>query len=179
MFRFMTLVLLAGASSAALVQESTAEEWRVGAELVAAGGKPAGSVALMDTPNGVLLQVTIEPGALATGQHAMHIHATGDCSDADAGFEKAGGHYNPAEAEHGFIPEAGPHAGDMSNILVVDGQKSEVSAFNPMVRFTEGDAPLFDDDGSALVIHAGTDDYQSQPSGNAGDRIACAELNAN
>jgi Cu-Zn family superoxide dismutase len=173
------LVLLTGASSAALVQDSTAEEWRVGAELVAAGGKPAGAVALMDTPNGVLLQVTIEPGALAVGQHAMHIHATGDCSDADAGFEKAGGHYNPAEAEHGFVPEAGPHAGDMPNIVVVDGQKSEVSAFNPMVRFTEGDAPLFDDDGSALVIHAGTDDYQSQPSGNAGDRIACAVLTAN
>ena len=179
MLRWTMLVLLAGASSAALAQESAAEEWRVGTELVAAGGKPAGLVALMDTPNGVLLRVTIEPGGLAAGQHAMHIHATGDCSDADAGFEKAGGHYNPAEAEHGFIPEAGPHAGDMPNIVILDGQKSEVSAFNPMVRFSEGDAPLFDDDGSALVIHAGTDDYQSQPSGNAGDRIACAALTAN
>jgi Cu-Zn family superoxide dismutase len=174
MLRLTVLMLLAGVSSAAVAQE-----WRVGAELVAAGGKPAGLVALMDTPHGVLLQVTIEPGALAAGQHAMHIHATGNCSDADAGFEKAGGHYNPREGEHGFIPEAGPHAGDMPNIVVVDGQKSEVTAFNAMVRFTEGDAPLFDDDGSALVIHAGTDDYQSQPAGNAGDRIACAALTDN
>jgi Cu-Zn family superoxide dismutase len=45
-----------------------------------------------------------------------------------------------------------------------------------MVRLGEGDAPLLDADGSALVIHAGVDDYQSQPSGNAGDRVACAEI---
>ncbi len=179
MLRLTFLVLLAGASPAALAQDSTPAESRLSLPIVAAGGQPAGTVEMADTPNGVLLDVTLEAGVLPAGNHAMHIHETGDCSDVDAGFEKAGEHYNPAGAEHGFIPEPGPHAGDMPNIMVVDGQKSEVSAFNHMVRFEEGDAPLFDDDGSALVIHAGIDDYESQPSGDAGDRIACAELTAN
>jgi Cu-Zn family superoxide dismutase len=46
------------------------------------------------------------------------------------------------------------------------------------VRFRDGDAPLLDADGSALVVHAGADDYESQPSGASGDRIACAEIKA-
>lgn len=179
MLRLSMLVLLAGASPTALAQDSAPKESRLSLPIFAAAGEPAGIVEMTDTPNGVLLELTLEPGVLAAGEHAMHIHETGDCSDGDAGFEKAGGHYNPASAEHGFIPEPGPHAGDMPNMLIVDGQKTEVSAFNPMVRFAEGDAPLFDDDGSALVIHGGTDDYESQPSGDAGDRIACAELTAN
>jgi Cu-Zn family superoxide dismutase len=176
MWRTAVLALVAGVSTAALAQDTT--ESSRSAELLAKGGEPAGTVDLMDTPNGVLIDLSVESGTLPAGEHAMHIHETGDCSDVEA-FESAGGHYNPARAEHGFIPEPGPHAGDMPNVVIADGQKTQVREFNAMVRFTEGDAPLFDDDGSALVIHAGSDDYQSQPSGDAGDRIACAELTAN
>ena len=123
----------------------------------------------------MLLVATFEAGALPAGEHAIHFHATGDCSDTDK-FEKAGGHYNPTEAEHGYLHEKGPHAGDMPNFTVVEGAPAKVSAFDPMVRLSEGDAPLLDDDGSALVVHAGADDYTSQPAGNSGDRIACAEI---
>ena len=105
----------------------------------------------------------------------MHFHEKGDCSDT-AAFETAGEHHNPTRAEHGYIPEAGPHAGDLPNISVADGEATEVSAFSSMTRFNGGEAPLLDADGSAFVIHAATDDYCSQPSGEAGDRIACAEL---
>jgi Cu-Zn family superoxide dismutase len=174
-----TLIFLSGASSVAFAQGTAPEESQLSVPIFAAGGKPAGILEMTDTPNGVLLDVTFEPGVLPAGEHAMHIHQVGDCSDVDAGFKKAGDHYNPAAAEHGFVPEGGPHAGDMPNMVIVDGQKTEVRGFNPMIHFSEGDAPLFDDDGSALVIHAKPDDYASQPSGEAGDRIACAELTAN
>jgi Cu-Zn family superoxide dismutase len=143
--------------------------------LIAKGGEPAGTITITDTPNGVLVSTKLKEGAVEAGEHGMHFHEVGDCSDTEK-FEKAGGHYNPAGAEHGFLPEAGPHAGDMPNIVVAEGQETEFSAFNPAVRLTEGDAPLLDDNGSALVIHAGPDDYASQPSGKSGDRVACAEL---
>ncbi|MBK1622742.1 superoxide dismutase family protein [Afifella marina] len=131
-----------------------------------------GEAHLTDTPNGVLVQVVINEGALKPGEHALHFHETGDCSDAPD-FKKSGGHYNPTDAKHGIMTEGGMHAGDMPNFEVVDGQATNIDVFNTRVRFNEGDAPLMDDDGSALMIHAGADDYTSQPSGDAGSRVGC------
>jgi Cu-Zn family superoxide dismutase len=174
MWRLAAIAALVSCPAIALAQDSAAQS-NASAPIVGTGGKAAGTVELTDTPNGVLIVATFEPGALAAGEHAIHVHEKGDCSDT-AKFETAGGHYNPAGAEHGYMPEAGPHAGDMPNFVAVEGQPTKVSLFNDMVRFKDGEAPLFDADGSALVVHANPDDYQSQPSGNAGDRIACAEL---
>jgi Cu-Zn family superoxide dismutase len=173
-----TTALLVSLPALALAQATTPEESRLSVPLFAKGGQPAGTIDLTNTPNGVIVVATLQAGALPAGEHAMHFHQVGDCSDTEA-FESAGDHHNPTDAEHGFIPEAGPHAGDMPNVTVVEGQETKVTEFASMVRFTEGDAPLLDDDGSALVIHAGIDDYESQPSGDAGDRIACAELTGN
>ncbi|MDQ3560162.1 MAG: superoxide dismutase family protein [Pseudomonadota bacterium] len=175
MWRLAICALLAGVPASALAQDAGAENDQLSVPIFAAGGKPAGTISMTDTPNGVLIVANFEAGVLAAGEHAMHFHETGDCSDT-AAFETAGDHHNPTGAEHGYMPEGGPHAGDLPNIMIVDGQKSEVDVFSPMVRFSDGDAPLLDEDGSALVIHAGADDYTSQPSGESGDRIACAEL---
>ena len=173
MLRLITTALLCSLPALALAQDGSPKT----APLMGADKAEVGTVTLTDTPNGVLVELTVASGGLEAGERAMHFHETGDCSAAD--FSSAGGHYNPAGAEHGYHPEAGPHAGDMPNFVIRDGEETTESVFNPMVRLAEGDAPLLDDDGSALVIHAGTDDYRSQPSGDAGDRIACAELTAN
>ena len=173
MWRLAAIAALAACPTVALAQD--AAQSSASAPIVGTGGQPAGTVDLTDTPNGVLIVATFDTGALPAGEHAIHIHEKGDCSDTEK-FETAGGHYNPAGAEHGYVPEGGPHAGDLPNIIAVEGQATKVQHFNPMVRLNAGDAPLFDTDGSALVVHANPDDYQSQPSGNAGDRIACAEL---
>jgi len=175
MMRLTAAALLATLPALASAQDATQEDSKLSVEIYATGGKPAGMIEMTDTPNGVLITGTFEADALPAGPHAWHIHEKGDCSDTEK-FESAGGHYNPTGAEHGYLPEGGPHVGDMPNMTIVAGQKTEVSFFNPMVRFTEGDAPLMDDDGSAIVVHAGVDDYESQPSGASGDRIACAEI---
>ncbi len=72
--------------------------------------------------------------------------------------------------------EGGPHAGDLPvQWASIEGMlRTDIIA--PDLTLTEGEATLFDADGSAIIIHAGIDDYQSQPSGNAGQQIACAVI---
>lgn len=138
-------------------------------------GKNIGTATLVETLNGVL--ISAEATGLPPGIHGFHIHETGRCDPA-SGFESAGGHYNPSKSEHGFMVEGGPHAGDMANQTVDQNGTLKAEVFNSKVMLNSGDAPLLDQDGSALVIHATADDYRSQPSGNAGDRLACGVIQA-
>jgi Cu-Zn family superoxide dismutase len=69
----------------------------------------------------------------------------------------------------------GPHAGDMPNLHVPEGGKLQIEVLNPTVTLT-AESALLDEDGSAVVIHTGADDYQTDPAGNAGDRIACGVI---
>jgi Cu-Zn family superoxide dismutase len=112
----------------------------------------------------------------------VHIHAVGRCDPPD--FASAGGHYDPADAEHG-MPDADTdmndpdhHAGDMLNQTVNDNGMLDALLFNQSVTVAAGPNALLDQDGSALVIHARGDDYESQPAGAAGDRVACAPITA-
>lgn len=102
------------------------------------------------------------------------MHQTGKCVGPD--FESAGPHFAPRESKHGPLVEGGPHAGDMPNQTAqADGTLAfEVVAAG--ISLTPGDNSVFDADGAALVVHAKPDDYRSQPSGNAGARIACAVI---
>lgn len=138
-------------------------------------GKDVGRVNLDSLEaGGVHLVATIS--GLSPGAHAFHIHETGEC-DADEGFKSAGGHYNPDDSDHGWEVEEGAHAGDMPNLHVPQSGDLTVEYFLTAVSLEDG-APstLLDDDGSAVVIHQGIDDYSSEPSGAAGDRIACAVI---
>jgi superoxide dismutase, Cu-Zn family len=139
------------------------------AELHNAKGEVAGRVALRDTPNGVWLNVSIS--SLPPGSHGFHIHETGKC---EGDFKSAGGHFAPAGNKHGFLVDGGPHAGDMPNIHVPSDGRLNFEVFAPAVTLDEGaEGSLFDSDGSAIMVHSGGDDYKSQPSGDAGSRIAC------
>lgn len=136
-------------------------------------GKKVGTVNLEETDSGV--RISLEASNLPQGTHGFHIHETASCVAPT--FESAGGHFNPTNASHGVDNEEGPHAGDLPNIEVgKDGTiKEEITAKHVTLK-THKDNSLFDSDGSALVIHAKADDNKSQPSGNAGDRIACSEI---
>jgi Cu-Zn family superoxide dismutase len=133
-----------------------------------AKGNEVGKAELTATPSGVLISLNLS--AVPAGEHAFHIHAVGKCEPPD--FKSAGPHFNPDEKKHGLMNAEGPHAGDMPNLHVPGDGKIQVEVLDPMVTLNKM-APLLDQDGSALVIHAGVDDYVSDPAGNAGDRIAC------
>jgi len=138
------------------------------ASLKDASGKEVGKATLTETPSGVLIRLDLT-GA-PSGEHAFHIHAVGKCEPPD--FKSAGPHFNPGAAKHGLENPEGPHAGDMPNLHVPGDGKLSVEVLNQAVTLG-GKSALLDADGSALVIHAGVDDYQTDPAGNAGDRIAC------
>jgi superoxide dismutase, Cu-Zn family len=131
-----------------------------------------GNATLRQTTEGVLIRAVFT--GLPAGTRSFHIHAVGACEP--PGFQSAGGHYNPLAREHGFLNPRGPHAGDLPNLHVPEGGRLEVEVLAPGLTLGPGPTTLFDADGSALVIHEGVDDYRSDPTGNAGDRIACAVI---
>jgi Cu-Zn family superoxide dismutase len=134
-------------------------------------GGEIGEATLRDTPNGVLVSLSLE-GA-PPGKHALHIHETGQC---EPPFRSAGGHFAPDGRSHGFLDPQGPHAGDLPNITVPDTGRLQIEVLAPRVTLTEGAHRLLDADGAALVIHQGADDYRTDPAGAAGERIACGVI---
>ena len=106
-----------------------------------------------------------EPGTT----HGFHVHEKGDCSAADA--SSAGGHFNPAGTPHGRMDQGAHHAGDIDNIVANAQGVAHVNMHVPGVTLGTGNAN--DIAGRAVIVHADPDDYSSQPSGNAGKRIAC------
>jgi len=143
----------------------------VHADLIGADGKSVGMVMLQDTPTGVL--VTTQAKSLPAGEHGFHFHEKGTC-DAKQKFTTAGAHYAPGGTQHGLMVMGGPHGGDMPNQTVGADGVLRSRLLNTGVTLAAGPKTLADADGSALVIHAKPDDYKTQPSGDAGDRIACA-----
>ena len=141
------------------------------AQLKDAGGKAVGDVDLVQTPAGVLIKLQIK--GLPPGEHAFHVHAVGKC---EAPFESAGPHFNPGNHKHGIM-SGEAHAGDMPNLYVPQSGELSVEVVNAAVSLEKGKPnSVFDNDGSALVIHAKADDYKTDPAGNAGDRIACGVI---
>lgn len=136
-----------------------------------AKGENIGDARLTQTPHGVLIQANL--AKLPPGTHAFHIHEVGQC---EPPFESAGDHFNPGDKKHGFLDPQGRHAGDLPNMYVAENGDLKVEVFAPQVTLNDGQHRLRDVNGSALVIHAKPDDYSSDPSGNAGDRIACGVI---
>lgn len=134
-------------------------------------GKDVGVVELMQTQAGVLLSIAVN--GLPAGEHAFHIHAVGKC---EPPFASAGPHFNPGNRKHGIMSGEG-HAGDMPNLHVPPSGALTVEAVNPAITLEQGKPnSVFQPGGTAVVIHAGKDDYRSDPAGNAGDRIACGVI---
>ena len=121
------------------------------------GGKTTLQVSLRNTPPGV---------------HAVHLHETGDCSAHDA--SSAGGHWNPTGAEHGAWGKPPFHLGDIGNVTVGEDGTGSLNLTTDL--WTMGTAADNDLLGKAVIVHASSDDFTTQPSGAAGDRIACGVI---
>ena len=134
-------------------------------------GQNIGQIQLLDSPAGLVIQTNLTQ--LPPGPHGFHIHEKGDCSAADA--SSAGGHFNPTSQPHGNAQGGGAHhLGEQANLQADAGGTAKVNAHFSGV--TLGDGGANDVMGKAIVVHADADDYTSQPSGNAGGRIACGVI---
>lgn len=188
---FAALLVCAASFSHQAVAQAAGDGAKAHATFKDAQGKSVGAATLTQTAHGVLLAA--ELSGLPPGEHGMHIHAVGKCEP--PGFTTAGGHFNPTGHKHGYNAEAGPHLGDLPNLIVAGDGKAAVNVYladlslgearvaagtsvpeKPGAAAAAAPRNLFEQGGAALVIHAKADDYATDPAGNSGDRIACGVI---
>ena len=135
------------------------------------GSNVTGNVTFTETNGKVTMKAEVI--GLSEGNHAIHIHAVGDCSAEDG--KSAGGHWNPTNKNHGKWMEEPFHTGDIGNLVANAEGKGTIE------RETDLWCIDCDDEskniiGKAIIIHEGPDDFSSQPSGAAGPRVGCGEI---
>lgn len=132
------------------------------------GSGVTGEVTFTKVAGGINIEAHLN--GLTPGDHGFHIHQEGDCGDSG---KAAGGHFNPAGSSHG-APDAGErHVGDLGNINADDsGHGMVMGMVDGHIAF-EGDNNII---GKAVIIHFAADDFNTQPTGNAGARVACGVI---
>ena len=133
-----------------------------------ANGLPAGTAQFIS--DGSRVNVVVAVAGFTPGPHGLHLHTTGKCEGPD--FTSAGPHLNPGGHQHGSENPQGSHLGDLPNVIVGSTGTGTITATLAGTP-DEVMAALFDNDGTAIVVHAGEDDYKTDPAGNAGGREAC------
>lgn len=124
--------------------------------------KVSGDVKISQAGDQVIFVAKIS-GLKPNSTHGFHIHEKGDCNSADG--SSAGGHFNPANSQHGGPSDAMRHAGDLGNL------KADAKGVANLEVKTSGKVSDFI--GRAFIVHAKEDDFKTQPTGGAGDRVAC------
>lgn len=133
------------------------------------GNDVNGVVRFFETDEGV--RVVAEINNLAPNStHGFHIHQYGDCSALDG--TSAGGHFNPFDTQHGGPDSDERHVGDLGNISVDENGFAELDEVDPMLSLNGPDSII----GRGIIVHAGEDDLESQPTGAAGARLSCGVI---
>ena len=135
-----------------------------------ASGLDLGTLTVRGEGEGIAIFGTLR--GLPPGTHGFHLHDVGRC---EAPFESAGNHWNPTNRQHGRENPGGPHFGDLPNLTVPEDSTVvlQVMTAGGTLRDANG---LLDQNGAAVVIHAGPDDDRTDPAGNSGGRIACGVI---
>ena len=131
--------------------------------------KVTGTVEFKEVPDGV--EVTANLEGLKKGDHGFHIHEKGDCSAPDA--SSAGGHFNPSKHKHGAPDAAEHHEGDLGNLTADKDGKASKTFTMKGITLGEGDTSIV---GKGFIVHEKADDMKTQPTGNAGGRVACGVI---
>lgn len=140
------------------------------APTAASGSNVTGNAVFTQDGDDIMLTVDVENAS--PGLHAVHIHETGDCSAPDG--TSAGGHWNPTDQDHGKWGSDSFHLGDLGNIPVGDDGTGSFELTTDLWEMGTGSE--LDIVGKAIIVHAGADDFTSQPSGAAGARIGCGVI---
>ncbi len=173
MTRSAVLVLAAALAACTAAPAGQAPPARaLAATLRDAQGATVGTATL--TQEQGFVRLVVDAQGLTPGQHGIHIHARGVCTPPD--FASAGGHFNPGGRQHGMGNPAGQHAGDFPNLQAGADGRARYDAVSAHLTMAGPGAVL--PDSTAVVIHAQRDDQVSDPTGNAGGRVACGVLTA-
>ena len=132
------------------------------------GNEVSGIVTFTKTEGGIKIVANFE--GLTPGKHGFHIHEYGDCSRLDG--KSAGGHFNPDDKKHGAPNSEERHVGDLGNLLANEKGKAYFEMIDSYISFIGPHSII----GRAIIVHAGEDDLTSQPTGNAGARLACGVI---
>lgn len=119
---------------------------------------------------GKAVRVSAEITGLTPGEHGFHVHENGDCSAPDA--SSAGGHFNPQNQPHGARDAEARHIGDLGNLTADSNGRAQLNYLDTKLSLSGPNSIV----GRAVIVHAGRDDLKTQPSGDAGARVACGTI---
>jgi len=132
------------------------------------GNSVSGTVTFTKVDNGI--KIVADISGLTPGKHGFHIHEYGDCTAKDG--TSAGGHFNPENVKHGGPNDKVRHVGDLGNLDAGQDGKAHYERVDNVIAFS-GSHDII---GRAIIIHAGEDDLNTQPTGAAGARVACGVI---
>jgi Cu-Zn family superoxide dismutase len=167
------LIYVAAASMLAACQTTPDEPLRATAALQSTkGSKAIGEVTFEQVGDKVRV-IVFAQGLQPGQQHGFHIHEAGDCSSGDGMSAK--GHFNPHGKPHGHPQSEARHAGDLPALVANKAGRAKLDETISGISLTPGPGNII---GRGMIIHADPDDYRTQPTGNAGARLACGVIKA-
>jgi Cu-Zn family superoxide dismutase len=171
--RIILLIFFVGSVSVIYSQENKADNSTMSLSAVCIlypteGNETSGIVKFTRTSDGI--RIVADVNGLTPGKHGFHIHEFGDCSSLDG--KSAGGHFNPDNKKHGAPDDLERHVGDLGNLVAGDDGKAHYERLDKVISLNGPNSII----GRGIIVHAGEDDLTSQPTGNAGARLACGVI---
>jgi len=167
------LIAAAAAAMLAACQSIPDEPLRATAALQPTKGSKAFGEATFEQAGDKVRVIVFAQGLKPNAEHGLHIHEAGDCSSGDGMSAK--GHFNPHGKPHGNPAAGERHAGDLPALKAGKDGRAKIDATVDLISIGQGPGNIV---GRGLIIHADPDDYKTQPTGNAGARIACGVIKA-
>ena len=167
----MKKLLIAAALAVAGCQTAPPDAPRASASLQPTKGSKAFGEVTFEQAGGKVRVVANVAGLAPGREHGFHIHEAGDCSSGDGMSAK--GHFNPFGKPHGHFGGPERHAGDLPPLKAAKNGRAKVDVMLDVITIGPGPGSII---GRGLIVHKDPDDYRTQPTGNAGARVACGVI---